>query len=80
MRLRQLRYPMQRSIVWRRYLAYVVVGVEASGPGGGSLYTVGANCPECNGVGKVGDGVTMLTCAWDDGLVLLQQRQDRQEV
>ena len=49
--------------------AYVVVGVEASGPGGGSLYTVGANCPECNGVGKVGDGtVTMLTCAWDDGL------------
>lgn len=49
------------------YLAYVVVGVDTSGPGGGSLYTVGANCPECNGVGKVGDGVTMLTCEWDDG-------------
>ena len=50
------------------YLSYVVVGVEAQGPGGGSLYTVGANCPECNGVGKVGDGVTMLTCKWEDGL------------
>ena len=49
------------------YLAYITVGVDASGPGGGSLYTVGANCPECNGVGKVGDGVTMLTCEWDDG-------------
>jgi hypothetical protein len=32
------------------------------------MYTVGANCPECNGVGKVGDGVTMLTCEWEDGL------------
>lgn len=50
------------------YLAYIVVGVEAQGPGGGSIYTVGANCPECNGVGKVGDGVTMLTCEWSDGL------------
>ncbi len=50
------------------YLAYITVGVDTSGPGGGSLYTVGANCPECNGVGKVGDGVTMLTCEWDDGL------------
>ena len=49
------------------YLAYITVGVDTSGPGGGSIYTVGANCPECNGVGKVGDGVTMLTCAWDDG-------------
>ena len=50
------------------YLSYIVVGVETQGPGGGSLYTVGANCPECNGVGKVGDGVTMLTCEWEDGL------------
>jgi hypothetical protein len=49
------------------YLAYITVGVDTSGPGGGSIYTVGANCPECNGVGKVGDGVTMLTCEWDDG-------------
>ena len=49
------------------YLAYITVGVETDGPGGGSLYTVGANCPECNGVGKVGDGVTMLTCEWEDG-------------
>ena len=49
------------------YLAYITVGVETQGPGGGSLYTVGANCPECNGVGKVGDGVTMLTCEWEDG-------------
>ena len=49
------------------YLAYITVGVDTSGPGGGSLYTVGANCPECNGVGKVGDGVTMLTCEGDDG-------------
>ena len=49
------------------YLAYVVVGVEAKGPGGGSIYAVGSNCPECNGVGKVGDGATMLTCQWDDG-------------
>ena len=50
------------------YLAYIVVSLEPEGPGGGSMYTVGANCPECNGVGKVGDGVTMLTCAWEDGL------------
>ena len=50
------------------YLAYITVGVDTSGPGGGSIYTVGANCPECNGVGKVGDGVTMLTCEWSDGL------------
>ena len=49
------------------YLSYITVGVETEGPGGGSLYTVGANCPECNGVGKVGDGVTMLTCEWEDG-------------
>ena len=49
------------------YLSYITVGVETEGPGGGSLYTVGANCPECNGVGKVGDGVTMLTCQWEDG-------------
>ena len=49
------------------YLSYITVGVETQGPGGGSLYTVGANCPECNGVGKVGDGVTMLTCEWEDG-------------
>ena len=34
------------------YLAYITVGVETQGPGGGSLYTVGSNCPECNGVGK----------------------------
>ena len=49
------------------YLAYITVGVETEGPGGGSLYTVGANCRECNGVGKVADGVTMLTCEWEDG-------------
>ena len=49
------------------YLSYITVGVETQGPGGGSIYTVGANCPECNGVGKVGDGVTMLTCEWEDG-------------
>ena len=49
------------------YLSYITVGVETQGPGGGSLYTVGSNCPECNGVGKVGDGVTMLTCEWEDG-------------
>ena len=50
------------------YLAYITATLEPEGPGGGSMYTVGANCPECNGVGKVGDGVTMLTCEWEDGL------------
>ena len=50
------------------YLAYITATLEPEGPGGGSMYTVGANCPECNGVGKVGDGVTMLTCKWEDGL------------
>ena len=50
------------------YLAYITATLEPEGPGGGSLYTVNANCPECLGVGRVGDGVTMLTCQWEDGL------------
>ena len=37
------------------YLAYVVVGVEAEAPDGGSIYTVGAKCNECNGSGELGD-------------------------
>ena len=41
------------------YLAYVVVGVEAEGPGGESIYTVGANCGECNGSGELGDGTVV---------------------
>ncbi|MGI9447253.1 MAG: hypothetical protein ACR2NI_06350 [Pirellulales bacterium] len=50
------------------YLAYVVVGVEAEGPGGESIYTVGANCGECNGSGELGDGTVVFPCEWSDGL------------
>ncbi len=50
------------------YLAYVVVGVEAEAPDGGSIYTVGANCNECNGTGKLGDGTVVFPCEWSDGL------------
>ena len=50
------------------YLAYVVVGVEAEAPDGGSIYTVGANCNECNGSGKLGDGTVVFPCEWSDGL------------
>ena len=50
------------------YLAYITVGVDTSGPGGESIYTVGANCPECGGPpGLVGDGTVMVPCQWDDG-------------
>ena len=50
------------------YLSYITVGVETQGPGGGSLYTVGANCPECGGPpGLVGDGTVMVPCQWEDG-------------
>lgn len=50
------------------YLAYVVVGVEAEAPDGGSIYTVGANCGECNGSGELGDGTVVFPCEWSDGL------------
>ena len=50
------------------YLSYITVGVDTKKPGGGSLYTIGSNCPECLGVGEVGDGRTMLPCGWEDGL------------
>ena len=50
------------------YLAYVVVGVDAEGPGGESIYTVGANCGECNGTSKLGDGTVVFPCEWEDGL------------
>ena len=50
------------------YLAYVVVGVEAEAPDGGSIYTVGANCNECNGSGELGDGTVVFPCEWSDGL------------
>ena len=50
------------------YLSYLVVSLEPEGPGGESIYTVGANCGECGGPpGLVGDGVTMLPCGWEDG-------------
>ena len=50
------------------YLAYITVGVDTSRPGGESIYTVGANCPECGGPpGLVGDGTVMVPCQWDDG-------------
>ena len=49
------------------YLAYVVVGVEAEAPDGGSIYTVGANCNECQGSGKLGDGTVVFPCEWSDG-------------
>ena len=50
------------------YLAYITVGVETDGPGGGSLYTVNENCPECGGPpGLVGDGTVMVPCQWEDG-------------
>ena len=50
------------------YLSYVVVGVEAEAPDGGSIYTVGANCNECQGSGKLGDGTVVFPCEWSDGL------------
>ena len=50
------------------YLAYVVVGVEAEAPDGGSIYTVGANCGDCNGSGVLGDGTVEFPCEWSDGL------------
>ena len=50
------------------YLAYVVVGVDAEAPDGGSIYTVGANCNECNGSGELGDGTVVFPCEWSDGL------------
>ena len=50
------------------YLSYIVVSLEPEGPGGGSLYTVGANCPECLGASVVGDGKVMVPCQWEDGL------------
>jgi len=49
------------------YLAYITVGVETQGPGGGSLYTVNENCPECLGKSVVGDGKVMVPCQWEDG-------------
>ena len=50
------------------YLAYITATLEPEGPGGESIYTVGANCGECGGPpGLVGDGVTMLPCGWEDG-------------
>lgn len=49
------------------YLSYITVGVDTKMPDGGSVFTVGSNCPECLGVGKVGDGATMLVCGWEDG-------------
>ena len=50
------------------YLAYVVVGVETSGPGGESIYTVGETCRECNGTAVLGDGTVVFPCEWKDGL------------
>lgn len=49
------------------YLSYITVGVETEGPGGGSLYTVNENCPECLGKSVVGDGKVMVPCQWEDG-------------
>ena len=50
------------------YLSYVVVGVDAEAPDGGSIYTVGANCNECQGSGQLGDGTVVFPCEWSDGL------------
>jgi pyruvate/2-oxoglutarate dehydrogenase complex dihydrolipoamide acyltransferase (E2) component len=46
------------------YLAYVTSSVDAGGDGGGNTpdKPTGGACQECNGVGKVGDGVVMFTC------------------
>lgn len=46
------------------YLAYVTAAVDAGGDGGGNtpVKPTGGVCQECNGVGKVGDGVVMFTC------------------
>lgn len=49
------------------YLSYITVGMDSQKPDGGSIYTVGSNCPECLGKGEVGDGRTMLPCGWEDG-------------
>lgn len=45
------------------YLAYVVAAVKTDGGGGNTpVKPTGGVCQECNGVGKVGDGVVMFTC------------------
>lgn len=49
------------------YLSFITVSIDTTKPDGGSVFTVGSNCPECLGVGKVGDGATMLVCGWEDG-------------
>ena len=50
------------------YLAYITVGVDAEGPGGESIYTVGETCRECNGTAVLGDGTVVFPCEWSDGL------------
>lgn len=51
------------------YLSYVVAGSDEilGEDDTKKLWTVGADCPECDGVGKVGDGTVMLKCEWSDG-------------
>ena len=50
------------------YLSYLVVSLEPEAPDGGSIYTVNANCNECNGSGQLGDGTVVFPCEWSDGL------------
>ena len=52
------------------YLAYAVSAVKADGGGNTPdkpVAPTGGACSECNGVGKVGDGVVMLTCGHCNG-------------
>jgi len=52
------------------YLAYAVSAVKADGGGNTPDKPVtpsGGACSECNGVGKVGDGVVMFTCGHCNG-------------
>jgi len=46
------------------YISIAVVSADADGGGGGggSGLKVGDVCPECRGVGEVGDGVVMMKC------------------
>jgi hypothetical protein len=49
------------------YLTFITVTSKDIGGGSPNEPKPGDTCPECNGLGKVGDGVTMLTCGACNG-------------
>ena len=51
------------------YLSYVVAASdeilgEDDTP---KIWTIGEDCPACDGLGEIGDGTVMLKCEWEDG-------------